>query len=63
MQSLHLISYKFFFLVLNIIALTREVNTLQKKVEQAANSTETISEYICECCFIALQLLVKSFFF
>lgn len=59
MQSFCLISYTFhiFFLVLKIIALTREVSTLQKKVEHAANSTERTTE-ISGGCFIALQLYI-----
>lgn len=47
-----------FFLALKIIALTREVSALQRKVNNAANSTEPI-DIRGECCF-ALYPLEKS---
>lgn len=43
-----------FFLVLKIIAVTRELNTLQKKVKLASNSTEGTTEVTGECCFTSL---------
>ncbi|XP_074506447.1 uncharacterized protein LOC141776628 isoform X2 [Sebastes fasciatus] len=36
------------FLILNIIALTREVNTLQKKINHAANATETTDIHVLQ---------------
>lgn len=42
-------------LVLNVIALIREVNALKKKIEMpASNSTQSTTDITGECCFTTL---------